>query len=101
MPFISHGHTDIWIAKLSASVGIEGIDTSMNSRVYPNPVADVLHYQVTGAVGAVVVYDVCGKKASLPPTQNNSVDVSNLMPGVYVVEIVTKAERYRQRFVKT
>ena len=99
---------------LGALVG-SGCDTLFNAlvevekqqiKLYPNPVTDVLHYQTTEQVTDHFVYDVCGKRISLPPlvrqggSRLNEIDVRRLTAGVYVLEIVTTSNRLRQRFVK-
>ena len=68
--------------------------------IYPNPAHDVLRIESTLAIESVVITDAVGKQILLPPSHLNSVDISGLTPGIYMVEITTKSNRYRQRFVK-
>ena len=58
-------------------------------NIYPNPVKNgTLHITSnSSSAKTVVIYDVLGKEVSNTKTSNNSVNVSNLKGGVYIVKI--------------
>ena len=83
-----------WQLTSSKSPSVENID------VYPNPTSFWLHlptyfnnfsYDIIDLQGAVVAQDY---------SMNNTILVSNLMPGMYVIKIVSDNKIYISRFVK-
>jgi hypothetical protein len=85
--------------KLEIRVGVKEIVHDKNIKIYPNPVRDILHIKAPPGLplGEVTVelVDVLGRKCAMaqllnPPTSwghGGSVDVSNLVSGVYVVRV--------------
>lgn len=69
-------------------------------QLYPNPATDIIRYQSSATAVRISIYDAIGKEITIQPTQNHQVDISRLSPGVYVFELVTAQQRFRQRFVK-
>ena len=64
--------------------------------VYPNPVVDVLYFDMEGTA---VVYDMMGRQV-LRASVNDSIDVASLPQGTYFVEVIGESETLRGRFVK-
>lgn len=58
-------------------------------NVYPNPVSNGVLYITSNSSNAktVAVYDILGKQVINSKTSNNTVNVSNLMKGAYIVKI--------------
>lgn len=79
-------------------VGENGIS---NLRIYPNPVVDgTLYINTTAnATKAVVIYDVLGKQVIKTTTDNNTVNVSNLKGGVYIVKITEEGKTATRKLV--
>ncbi|WP_157485895.1 T9SS type A sorting domain-containing protein [Flavobacterium soli] len=69
-------------------------------KVYPNPVVDGKLYINTDANSSkeVVIYDVLGKQV-LKATTNNTVNVSNLNGGVYIVKITEEGKTATRKLV--
>lgn len=68
------------------------VETELESviRVYPNPAADFLQISLANEMeGMIYVYDMHGKTMLIQNivTQNNSVDISTLAAGSYLVKI--------------
>jgi hypothetical protein len=70
-------------------------------RFYPNPVADRLTVEVD-APGTVNIFDRTGfRKLSVPVDQTtNTIDLHELHPGSYVIEVTTQESSYRDHLVK-
>ena len=68
--------------------------------VYPNPAHDVLHVTPLEEplLGASAV-SVIGRREPLP-LHGNSVDVSRLPPGVYLLSLETPTNTYHHKFLK-
>lgn len=69
-------------------------------RVYPNPTADVVHFDVAGKITSVEVYDVAGKLVKASKDGAKSLNVSALDNGSYVVKVQTETGFYTQKVIK-
>lgn len=69
-------------------------------KVYPNPVVDgTLYINTTAnATKAVAIYDVLGKQV-IKTTTDNTVNVSNLKGGVYIVKITEEGKTATRKLV--
>ena len=73
--------------------------TSANTlAIYPNPVAEVLHFNNTEAATAVV-YDMMGRQV-MRENVNGSLNVAKLPKGTYFIEVMGQDETLKARFVK-
>lgn len=69
--------------------------------VYPNPTENVLYIDSTDEVQSVKIYSVSGSVViSLDKLNGNSIDVSSLASGMYVVRIQTEDGNYTQKVFK-
>ncbi|MEG0925309.1 T9SS-dependent choice-of-anchor J family protein [Chryseobacterium sp.] len=67
--------------------------------VYPNPTTDVLNINSKEKVNNIEIYDISGRK--VPAELNgDKVNVRNLNPGSYIINIETKAGKTTDKFIK-
>lgn len=78
----------------------ETIKNDENFMIYPNPVKEVLYFQSKHQVVKTEIYDMSGKILSSAATTGNSVDVSRLAKGNYMIKVFTKDKMIIQRFIK-
>lgn len=83
----------------------EGIADEVYSpalAVFPNPVQQVLNVSAEKALGnaPVTVHEVSGKLVLTGTLQNGRLDVSGLVPGVYVLQVISEDGNLRTRFTK-
>ncbi|ESU24867.1 hypothetical protein FEDK69T_04200 [Flavobacterium enshiense DK69] len=74
-------------------------------RVYPNPVADNLHIQLSdnlnGAdISELEIYDITMKKIDFNMPSKDVIDVSDFSSGVYLLKVKTDDSIFTSRFVK-
>ena len=87
--------------KITNVAGIE--ENSMEVSVYPNPATDVLNIQLTENASSVSILGMDGKVVSTQVVNANTatVNVSNLVSGVYFYEVVAEnGTIVRNTFVK-
>ena len=53
--------------------------------IYPNPATSVLHIEMTQSIKQVTIYSMLGK--AIVSTQSNTVDVSGLSNGLFLIKI--------------
>ncbi len=70
-------------------LGADDADFIDGIAVYPNPTKGILHISTkeNNTLSKVVVYNILGSKVT--ETTNNTIDLSNLNSGVYLLKLVT------------
>lgn len=61
-----------------------------NVTIAPNPTQNIININSEQVVKFISVYDLMGKKVNTNILSNNSVDVSNLVRGLYLIKIVSE-----------
>jgi N-acetylneuraminic acid mutarotase len=83
-----------------------GIDKNFETKnqllkVEPNPTKGILNIHIQKKIKAVSIYDAIGKKLNTSLASENSVDVSNLVNGIYNVKILdNEGKIYVAKFIK-
>lgn len=75
--------------------------TSTNVGLYPNPSNDFITISSDLDISTVEVYNVLGKKiASFSEMSNNSIDISDLTSGVYILKILSGTSSLTKKIIK-
>jgi uncharacterized delta-60 repeat protein len=82
------------------SLSTTSFDAANAFVIYPNPAKDVLHLKSNNftTIKGVKIYDLQGKVV-LQDT-NDTINVSNLAKGLYIVKIVTEEGEVTKKFIK-
>ena len=71
----------------NCSLGIEG-STQLEQQVYPNPVENLLHLQLSDEQNYITLTDVLGKTHIKEMVNSNgTIDMSSLKPGIYFLRV--------------
>lgn len=81
------------------------IDCSLNNNEQPivsiNPETNLLNIKINFPIQKIIIYDMLGKKIIENSIGNNYMDVSNLVRGIYIVNIITKdGKSFSLKFIK-
>ena len=79
------------------------VDETLSDLVmFPNPTEGILNFESTADISNKVatVFDITGKKIFSSKLLNNSLDVSQLNSGVYVIRLEEKGKIINRKFVK-
>jgi len=89
-----------WAAVTSATLSVKSNEIT-GLKVYPNPVLNGTLFIDTNANAdkAVAIFDVLGKQVLNTTTSSNSVNVSNLKGGVYIVKITEEGKTATRKLV--
>ncbi|MEG0928642.1 DUF7619 domain-containing protein [Chryseobacterium sp.] len=68
--------------------------------IYPNPAKDILYVKSTNEVTKVEIYDTAGRVITSMGTKGNSVDVSHLPKGNYLIKLFLKDKVSLLKFIK-
>ena len=84
--------------------GINDINESKPFMIFPNPVTEILQIQYNNVVKGPIqftVYNSLGKAVleEYITARETNVDVSSLLPGIYILQMLVDSETYSARFV--
>ncbi|GAB0157556.1 hypothetical protein CHRYSEOSP005_28340 [Chryseobacterium sp. Alg-005] len=68
--------------------------------VYPNPATDFIKIQSKTLITKVELFDATGRKVNNIKIDNDQIDVSNLSPGIYIINIETKENKFSKKIIK-
>ena len=70
-------------------------------NLYPNPAYNDVVYITTkdNGIKEISVFDVFGKVVLTDRIRNNTLDISRLIPGVYVIQVVENKKTTRRKLV--
>lgn len=68
--------------------------------IYPNPVKDILYIESTNEVTKVEIYDTAGRVITSMGTKGNSVNVSHLPKGNYLIKLFLQDKISLLKFIK-
>ena len=71
---------------------------NIQASIYPNPTSDILNIQTDESITNVTAYNIAGQKVLQASTQ--TINVSNLKTGVYVLKVETAKGSATLKFVK-
>lgn len=101
----NHGAKDYWAVKLDPDgIGINEISISDTLNVYPNPANSVINVKMANTwVGAVYnIFDFTGKAvlSGAISKETFQIDLGDLSPGVYAIQVRTNGNMAKTSFVK-
>ena len=81
-------------------VGFGEVNSSLNIKLYPNPVQSILNIEIEeNQVQEVHIYDMSGRMI-ISENNSRSINVNMLKPGVYHIQIHTEQGLLSKRFIK-
>ena len=82
-------------------VSIPNLNVGSEFSIYPNPANDILTITCKNeaTIKEVVIYNQMGQKVFEGELLNNTINVSKLQCGIYIIEFVSKELRNRQKLV--
>ena len=69
--------------------------------IFPNPAQNILNIQTQETIKDAYVYDLLGKKVTVNQISTNSIDVSNLSQGMYIIKVIAENDKtFSTKFIK-
>ncbi|MGB0887026.1 MAG: T9SS type A sorting domain-containing protein [Vicingaceae bacterium] len=95
------GTVDLGAFEKDITVGVKKQVFNKTLSIYPNPVkSNITIANLQSPIVNVTVLDVTGKVVKTQIANNNTIDVSNLISGVYFVQIQTEEGVFNNKFIK-
>ena len=71
-----------------------------NPMLYPNPATQELHISVEGfTIDKVTIYTLTGKQVYAIRPESETIDISSLKPGMYIVEVTVEGSKVRKKLL--
>ncbi|WP_411893518.1 T9SS type A sorting domain-containing protein [Winogradskyella sp. A2] len=84
-------------------LSIEDIGLNPNKlNLFPNPTSDILNFNLGNDVEVknISVFDLKGRQINLKASSNNTIDVSELVSGLYIIRLKTDNGNFSKKFFK-
>lgn len=95
----TNGEVEDYTVRISKTA----VPSSVNQddiMIYPNPVSSLLYVKNISTKGNYKIYNSAGQLVSKGIILNNKIDVSNLLNGVYVIDIEDAKGTIQKKFIK-
>lgn len=92
--------TNTYTTNIFGNLETSEIKGKTNFNIYPNPVQDVLFITSKEKVIKAEIYDTAGRILTSATVQDNSISVSELAKGNYIIKLFTKDQATVQKFIK-
>ncbi len=91
----------LYFAEADNQTGIYYLNETAEAFIYPNPARFVLNISTQNPeeIENVCIYTLSGQKVLQERPTNGSVDISNLHPGMYILELMVDNTRLRKRLI--
>ena len=71
-----------------------------NFSIYPNPATTSINIETEEKINDVLIFNVSGELIMNSELNDNSLDISELPSGVYIIHLSTEEGLHRSRFIK-
>lgn len=79
---------------------VENNKENTTVSIYPNPVNDVLNIQSKNEITKAEIFDAAGRILISKSVKGNSINVSELAKGNYIIKLSTKDKTFIHKFIK-
>lgn len=80
--------------------GLSSKDINSKIAVFPNPANNYIKLDFSNSIDQMEIINIEGKKIKSVNSSDNLIDISDLKPGVYIVQIYSGDQKYQSKFVK-
>lgn len=94
------GQVEDYTVNITATARAEESTPELAVKVYPNPVRDVLYISDLAQEASYRIVNVMGQEVQRGTTQGEGIEVQNLAPGTYLLEVSTAEGSATKRFIK-
>jgi len=84
----------------ACTVSVGNINPEDKISIFPNPANRQLTISIKdGIIEEVFIYNISGQSVIREKTKNNIIDISELHPGMYIIELVSVQKRIREKLM--
>jgi ELWxxDGT repeat protein len=90
----------IWKMDLDPAQTSIDKNLDMPFSVYPNPCKEILHVNTDGNIGNFTIYNIQGQIVATKDVVNNSIDITELNNGIYIIGFYLNGQMMVRKFIK-
>jgi hypothetical protein len=96
---VGNGGFDLWGFSLSSTLQIKDIPTTSSIKLYPNPTSNYITIENNNPEQflSIDLLDYSGKHIKSFDSNNTSINLSDLNPGIYLLQITTEKGNYCEK----
>ncbi len=102
--YLSKNSNSMIYVNVIQSTGFPETSVKNSFGIFPNPASNYVTLQLTQdiSIATIKVYNLLGELKNTTNTSHakTDIDISKLAAGVYIIEVVTDKNSYRQKFIK-
>jgi uncharacterized repeat protein (TIGR01451 family) len=96
--------TNTAVTTVATPLGINENENAFGFALYPNPAKNTLHIssKTNATINTITIYNTLGQQVMkvLPAAGDNSIDISRLPVGGYIVKVVSESSSWSAQFIK-
>lgn len=96
----TYGEVEDYAVFIPSSLAVSDHSKEMSLQVYPNPATNVLNVSKVSHNAAYTIYSVAGQLVAKGKMVNNTVAVSQLQKGVYIISVEDGGNVSKVKFIK-
>ncbi|WP_412476219.1 T9SS type A sorting domain-containing protein [Flavobacterium sp. TBRC 19031] len=95
-PLIVFEEVQYYITLIDINNLLNTVTLTPNNKlvVFPNPGTFILNFESVIPIQKASLFDVAGKKITESEVKNNSIDISNLKSGIYLIKVINHNNEY-------
>jgi hypothetical protein len=82
------------------SLSVDEYESNQKILIYPNPTTSQIHFSTQEKIISVTMLNVMGETIKTILNSNNTIDVSNLSKGAYILQFLTNEGLLSEKFLK-
>jgi len=91
---------DNFVYEISETLNVENTNAKIEFTIFPNPVKQNLTIASSHTIDEFAIYDITGRKVNSGSLELNKINIENLKPGNYIIELVKGNNTFTKKFVK-
>jgi hypothetical protein len=91
---------DYGVTFVNMNLAVDETGKSKEISIYPNPASDVLYISGLSSQAEYEIFSVSGQKVGEGRTFENTVDIHYLAKGIYFIQLKSKENTARLKFIR-
>jgi hypothetical protein len=98
----NYGNTDFWIVKLGPETLSNPTSEINTITLFPNPTSNQITLQMSNhlTIDKIKITDLTGKTILEQTNSHNTINIQNLLSGIYFLQAISGANNYTTKFIK-
>lgn len=91
---------DYGVAFVNTNLAVDETSKPKEISIYPNPASEILRISGLSSETKYQIFSVSGQKTGEGRTSENTVDIRHLTKGIYIIQLKSKENTTRLKFIK-